>query len=240
MTFNLNFQTLSAFHADCGWSLRTPFEDFAWLEDDYLVAKPTKAFWDAWREDKYALKKEGYAVTKYRHFWMVYVAKDTPILLDFLPDESVSLVADCDVLALETDDALLGYLDRYRQLETETLTPKTQAVLENLMERGAVARIDGGLHAIYVRVLPIDKGLTELEILAHVDAYRFIREVDLDEAPAITDLRIKELAERGVLAWVSVAGGYAYARDEGNAMDESEDGDYKRYRPLGIDNGFAQ
>ena len=244
MTFNLNFQTLSAFHADCGFVTEKPFEDFTWLAEDYLIAKPTDTFWDAWREDKYALKKEGYAVTKYRHLWMVYVPADSQLVaLETIAEVTVAEVTVPDALALETDDALLAHLDRCRYLETETLTPKTQAVLDNLIERGAVARIASGPSPVYVRVLPIDKGLSELEILAHVDAYRYIRECDMAEAPAITEEGIKALAERGILAWVSIAGGYAYARAEADPMarfDESEDGNYKRYTPLGTENGFAQ
>lgn len=69
MTFNLNFQTLSAYHAT---RELVPGMDTAKLAGN-VIALPTPAFWKAWNADAEKLSAAGYTVAHYRSNFCVLV-----------------------------------------------------------------------------------------------------------------------------------------------------------------------
>ena len=69
MTFNLNFQTLSAYHAT---RELIPSVDTAKLAG-CVIAPPTPEFWEAWNTDAEKMESDGYSVVHYRSNFCVLV-----------------------------------------------------------------------------------------------------------------------------------------------------------------------
>lgn len=209
MTFNLNFQTLSAYHAT---RELVPGVDTAKLAGN-VIALPTPAFWKAWNADAEKLSTAGYTVAHYRSNFCVLV----PIGGTLEAPAPVKISTPIEVTTA------LGIRYAYQRIDAENLHPLTACFLRQA-QRGKrrIARVlVPGNFCVYAALQEKPADLRNVpELLTYVEFYGHYplcpQPIRLDAIPDTLKGDVNALIKLDLLAKVPTRdGGWALKRPLG-------------------------